>query len=116
MKRNRKEARREQRQVQVWNLPQARAALPYLSSVVRSLREHRLEALAHSQAAKRIANRPGRPDRITLIAEQEARKAAEQADANAQEALAELEAMDVFCLDPVAGQALIPFVKNEQLA
>jgi hypothetical protein len=116
MKRNRKEAKREQRQVQTWNLPQARAALPYLSSVVRSLREHQLEALAHTRAANRLANRPGRPDRNTLIAEQEARKAAEQADAHVQEALAELEAMDVYCLDPVAGQALIPFVKNEQLA
>ncbi len=116
MKRNQKGAKRRQRQVRVWTLEQARSALPYLSSVVRSLREHWLEAVTQHRNAKRLAQRPGRPDRHSLIAHAESVKAAEQADERFREALAELEGLDVFVLDPVAGQALVPFVHDENLA
>lgn len=116
MKRNQKGAKRRRRHIRVWTLEQARAALPYLSSVVRSLREHRLEAVTQHRSAEQLAHRPGRPDRDTLIANAEAVKAADQADERFSEALAELEALDVYLLDPVAGQALIPFAHDENLA
>jgi hypothetical protein len=116
MKRDQKGAKRRRRQIRVWTLEQARAALPYLSSVVRSLREHRLEAMAHHLTAERLARRPGRPDRATLIAQTEAGGAAATAEARFQEALEELQAVDVFCLDPIAGQALIPFLHDKELA
>ncbi len=116
MKRNQKGAKRQRRQIRVWTLEQARAALPYLSSVVRSLREHRLEAVTQHRNAERLAHRPGRPDRDSLIAHAEAVKAAEQADDRFREALGELQSLDVFLLDPIAGQALVPFVHDEELA
>jgi nitroreductase len=116
MKRDQKGAKRRRRQIRVWTLEQARAALPYLSSVMRSLREHRLEAVTQHRSAERLANRPGRPDRDALIAQTEATQAAEQADERFHEALAELRALDIHLLDPIAGQALIPFAHDENLA
>jgi hypothetical protein len=116
MNRNQKGTRRRRRQIRVWALEQARAALPYLSSVMRSVREHRLEAVTQHRNAKRLATRSGRPDRDSLIAHAESEKAAGQADARFREALAELEALDIYLIDPLGGQALIPFVHAENLA
>jgi hypothetical protein len=116
MKRNPKGAKRERRQIRVYDFDEARAALPYLSSVVRSLREHRLDAVAHHRTAERIARRPGRPDRAALVAHAEATRAADEADGRLRDTLEELAGLDVYCLDPIAGQALIPFVRDEELA
>src|SRR5262249_13322208 len=81
VKRQPKGAKERTQTIQVWPYEQAQAAIPYISSILRSLREHALEALRHYHRAKRIANRPGRPDRTTLIAQQEAEKEAHRADA-----------------------------------
>jgi len=115
MKRN-KGAKQTRETLQVWSLNQARAAIPYLTSVLRSMREHVLQALAASHRARRLAAKPGRSSRKDLIASQEAEQEARQAESRFQEAAGELEELDVFTLDPVRGQALIPFVQEEQLA
>jgi hypothetical protein len=116
MNRNKKESKRRREMLQVWTHDQARAALPYIASVLRSLREHKLEAQAQQRTAARLDQRPGRPDRDTLIARQEALKTADKAEERFQEALDELQLLDVYCLDPIAGQALVPFVHDDQLA
>jgi hypothetical protein len=115
MKRN-KGAKQSRDTLQVWSLNQARAAIPYLTSVLRSMREHALLALAAGHRARRLAKKPGRATRADLIAWQEAEAEARQAESRFQEAAGELEELDVFTLDPVRGQALIPFVQEEQLA
>jgi hypothetical protein len=102
--------------IQVWTYDQARGAVPYLTSVVRSLREHALEALALQRQSQRLTAKPGRPDRDDLIAQQEAERQARAAEARLQETADELHALDVFSLDPVGGLALVPFVHEEQLA
>ncbi|HZT83146.1 MAG TPA: DUF2203 family protein [Gemmataceae bacterium] len=116
MKRNRKGAARRRRTLRAWDYDHARAAVPYLTSILRSLRELYLEAAFHSREASRLADRPGRPDRHALIAREEALQAAAEARRRFDEALTEMEALDVFCLDPVKGQALIPFVHDNELA
>ena len=116
MKRQPKKAKEQAQTIQVWSYEQARSAAPYLCSIVRSLREHALEALVHMHRAKRIANRPGRPNRTTIIAQQEAETEAHRADERFRNALDELQEMDIYTLDPVQGQALVPFVHNDQLA
>jgi hypothetical protein len=116
MKRNQKESKPRRQILQVWTHEQARAALPYIASVLRSLREHKLEAQAHQLTAVRLDERPGRPDRERIIAREEALKAAHKAEERFQEALDELQTLDVYCLDPIAGQALVPFVHDDQLA
>jgi hypothetical protein len=116
MKRNSKGAKKRQRTIQVWTLAQAKSAAPYLTSVVRSLREHTTEALASRQRLRHIDNRPGRPSRDVLIAKQDADADARRAEENASQAADELLALDIQPLQPVHGQALVPFVHEEQLA
>jgi hypothetical protein len=116
MKRKSKGSSRRRQTLQVWTFPQAQAAAPYIASVVRSLREHALETLSHARKAQRLAAMPGRPRRDDLIAQEEAEGAARAAEARFQDAVAELQPLDVYPLDPVRGQALVPFVHDGQLA
>src|SRR5262249_26844134 len=92
------------------------AALPYVAAVVRSLREHRLEAQHQRARARRLADRPGRPDRAAMIAHQEALAEAQRSETRFDEALKELQTLGVTCLDAVKGQALSPFVHQKRLA
>jgi hypothetical protein len=115
MNRNRKEARRKQ-VLPVWTYPQARQASPYVRSIMRSLREHRLEQLGHESRAKRLAAQPGRPNRAAIIAQEDARRDAQRASERFNGDLEELQAMGVYCQDPVRGQALLPFVHEQLLA
>jgi hypothetical protein len=116
MNRKRGPTSRAQRMIRVWTYQEARNLLPYVASVLRSLREHRLDAARHAVTAKRLADKPGRPDRAALLAQEEAVREARLAEERYQEALAELEALDIRCPNPIAGRALIPFVQDEQLA
>jgi hypothetical protein len=116
VKRQPKGTKERTQTIQVWTYEQAQAATPYIDSIVRSLREHALEALQHYHRAKRLANRPGRPSRAAIIAQHEEEKAARAADERFREALDELQEMDIYTLDPIQGQALVPFVYNDQLA
>ena len=116
MKRNQNEAKRRRQTLHVWSLAQAKAALAYIGSVLRSLREHRLEAQAQQSRAEMLARRPGRPDRRAIIALEEAKAAAAKAQDAFETALHELHLLDIYCLDPNQGLALIPFVHDKQLA
>lgn len=116
MKRNRNGSKPRQETIQVWTYDQARRVLPYVGSIMRSLREYRLQATQARLEAQRLAEQPGRPSRTTLIALQEATRAADGADASFQDSLEELHTLDIYCLDPVQGQALIPFAHGDQLA
>jgi hypothetical protein len=111
-----KKSKKERRLIRPWTFARTQAALPYFRSVMQSLREHRLEAQSLQLRSRRLADRPGRPDRASLIAREEALKAAEKEQQRFDDALNELGQLDVYCLDPVGGVAFIPFVKDEQLA
>jgi hypothetical protein len=116
VKRNRKEAKRRQQTIQVWTYEQARRVLPYVASIMRSLREHRLEAKKQRLTAQRLASQPGRPGRTNLIAHEQAVREASEAEDRFHEALEELHVLDIYCLDAIQGQALIPFAQEDQLA
>ncbi|MBL8797913.1 MAG: DUF2203 family protein [Planctomycetia bacterium] len=102
--------------IRVWTYDQAKKAVPYITSVVRSLREHRIDALNENREAKELAGKPGRPDRTALIEHAELTRRAREADGRFDNAMAELNALDVFCIDPLRGEAVVPFVHGEQLA
>src|SRR5271157_5104892 len=89
----------------VWTSAQARAVLPYVASIMGSLREHRLDFLRHRLSAQRLASRPGRPRRETLLAQEDAAREAGKADAEYQRTLAELKSLGIRCVDSVAGLA-----------
>jgi hypothetical protein len=113
---NQKGAKKNQKGLRLWRHTRALAALPYVRSVLGSLREHRLEAQQQRRQARRLADRPGRPDRAALVAHQDALQEAQRADLRYEEALKELQALGITSLDPVKGQALFPFVHKKRLA
>ncbi len=116
MNRRQKGGRRRRRTLQTWSIGQAEAATPYIRSVLTSLREHHLEWQARQLDVQRLAARSGRPDRAALIAHRHASEEVDRVADRALEAAEELADLDVFTLDPSAGQALLPFVYEEQLA
>ena len=116
MKRNRQSSKNQQT-IQVWTLEQARSLLPYLTSIIDSMREARLESQAHASRAAKLEARHGRPkrDQILEIADEKAK--AKEADERFHKAQEELQQLDVYCIPPVhQGLALIPFVNEDQLA
>ena len=116
MKRRSDRERASTATLRVWTLSEAQAAAPFLASIVRSIREHAQESLTQRRKLRRLTDKPGRPTRSDLIAQQEAEHAAQQAEDQFRDAVAELQALDIYCLDPVQGLALVPFIREEQLA
>jgi hypothetical protein len=116
MKRNPKSAKPRAEAIQVWTFTQAKSAVPYITSIVRSLREYALEMQKNKLTLEKLNQLSGRPRRDTLIAEQEAKRDLGRAEHEFQDAADELQALDIYTLDPIRGQALVPFVDNEQLA
>src|SRR5262245_14733312 len=99
-----------------WTFEEAQAAVPYFSSVARSLREHYLEMLAKGREVQKLTERHGRPDRKALIEAQEARRDLHKAEQDYQDALEELSELGVQPLHPGQGTALVPFVHNDKPA
>lgn len=116
MKRKGNGTRKKKRYFRLWTQAKAKAARPYLVSVMRSLREHLLEAMCQRQTLQRVQNKPGRPDRATLIALQEVEQLADRAEEEFQEAAEELWALDIYPVDGIQGLAQVPFAHEDQLA
>jgi hypothetical protein len=100
----------------VWTLDEATAAVPYIASVVRSLRDHWLDAAAKLRLADRLDAAPGRPDRNMLIAKAEAIRELQEAEDRYIDARDELTALDIYCIEPARGEALVAFLHDNQLA
>jgi len=114
MKYRRKKAAIRPRAFRVWTHSQAISALPFIASVMRSIREHHLRAIRHRLRVRRLRQRPGRPDRTALLALEEVTRELARAEEQLREALRELWRLNVYCLDAAAGIALIPFAHPEQ--
>jgi hypothetical protein len=99
----------------LWTYEAARRAVPYLRAVVRSLREHWLHVQSVRRQIQRLDSRPGRPERQTLIRRVVAVQELDQADIQLEETFEELKAIDVSCLDPAQGLALIPLGMGDEL-
>ena len=100
----------------LWTYDAALRAVPYLRAVVRSLREPWLHLQSARRQIEQLDSRPGRSDRQILIRRTLAVKELDQADIKLEETFDELKAIDVCCLDPAQGLALIPFGKGDELA
>jgi hypothetical protein len=116
MKKRRKKPAAKANSFRVWTHAQAEAALPYLTSVMRSVREEYLQVRFLRTRARRLQDRPGRPDRGVLLAQEAAAREAAEAEARFEDALQELWRANVYCLDPAQGLALVPFAHEDQLA
>jgi len=116
MKRRHRHKKRSTRVIRLWNHDDVDKVLPYLRSVVGSLREHWLATQFARRQAQLVAARPGAHKRDALLALDAANENATRAETRFQDALAELSAIDVFLIDPVHGLALIPFRVEDELA
>ena len=116
MRKQRDQERKPSAALHLWTYEAALRAVPYLRAVVRSLREHWLDLQSARRQIERLDSRPGRPDRQTLIRRAAAVQELDHADRKLEETFDELQAIDVYCLDPVQGLALIPFGKGDELA
>jgi hypothetical protein len=114
MKRQPKEKR--DTEVRFWTRDEARKAVPYIRSVLRTLREHWLEMQAQDRDARRLADRPGRLDRAALIAHAEAVRRRDEARGRFLDSIDELEDIDVYCAEPTRGEAVIPTLNADQPA
>ena len=101
---------------QLWTYAEAVKALPYLHALVRALREHWLHRERARLQVRRLDGGPGPRDRQAPISRAEAIREAEVAEGSFNEARRELEALNVSCLDPVGGLALIPFREGDDRA
>jgi hypothetical protein len=104
------------RALRLWTYDEAARAVPYLRSVIGSLREHWLDAQSKRRAHELQTSRPGRADRERLLKEEDLRHAQQGAETHFNDALDELMHIDVYLLDPARGVALIPFRKEDDLA
>jgi Uncharacterized conserved protein (DUF2203) len=116
MNRNRKGAKSRQTTIRAWTYDQAKNAVPYVGSVMGSVREHWIAAQSFDRKLQRLAGQPGRPNRERLLAQEETRRQAQEALEAFRDAQEELNELDVFCTDPVRGEAVIPFVLDNELA
>ncbi|MFO0881433.1 MAG: DUF2203 family protein [Gemmataceae bacterium] len=111
-----RKARRSRPSLRLWSYEKAMAAVPYLSSVLRSLRELALDIQVLRQRLKHFDDLHGRPTRKTIIAHEETRRDLAHREQDYEHALAELEAIDVHLVDATRGLALIPFIHDDQQA
>jgi hypothetical protein len=100
----------------LWSLGDVQKAIPYLRSVIGSLREHWLEALNSERKLDLAKKQPESRERARLLRRQDLQDENRRSQTRFDDALEELNRLDVFLLDAVKGLALIPFRKEDDLA
>jgi len=116
MKRQRKNAEQPVEEFPVWTFEQAGRAVPYITSVMTSIRELYLEEQGQRRLARKLEMQLGRPDRRTIIRQEDARREGDRLQGEVAVAAQELAQLNIHCVDPVNGVAMIPFVQGDQLA
>lgn len=116
MRKQRKRKAEETIAVRLWSFAAAKAAVPYLRSLVRSLREGWLEMRQAQEQVRKIEARPGHADRETLILLAETNQDVSRAETKLEEIINDMVALSAFCVDPAAGLAVIPGMSKGVLA
>ncbi len=104
------------RVMRLWDWSEAKTAVPYLRSVLISLREHWLEARTAQVALDRHISDSSPRNTGRLLREKACQDDLTRAQDKFDLALEELAQIDVFLLDPVNGLALMPFRNENDLA
>jgi len=108
MRKQRKRRAEETIAVRLWTYAAAQGAVPYIRSLVGSLREGWLEMRQAQEQVRKIEARPGRADRDTLILLAEANADVARAESKLEETINKMVALSAYCIDPAAGLAVIP--------
>jgi hypothetical protein len=104
------------RVMRLWDWSGATKAAPYLHSVIESLREYWLEVLNAERRLQLSTKRKAPARRQQWLDERALQDERQRAQTKFEDALEELNRLDVVLLDPVQGLALIPFRKEDELA
>lgn len=102
--------------LRLWTYAGVTKAIPYIRSLVQSMRDGWLELRQAQEHVRRIAARPGRPDRDSLIRLEESQRDVARQEAKLEETIDEMLVLSAFCVDPRAGLTVIPFMKGDELA
>lgn len=116
MKNREKSKKRRVENFPVWTHEQAVRAVPYINSVMKSIRDIFLKIRSHRLRIKYLDEKPGRPARKQLIERQEAVAEMNRLDEQLARDLEELGRLNIHCIEPACGIAMIPFVNTDQLA
>jgi hypothetical protein len=113
----RRKARSKRMQItQLWARSDAVKAIPYLRSIIASLRENYLEVLNAERRLDLANQKQSAPKRQQILDRETHEDDARRARAKFNDGLEELSRIGVFLLEPVHGIALIPFRKGDDLA
>ena len=112
----RRERTKNMRVLNLWSWSEVAKAVPYLRSIIGSLREHWLDVLNTQRTLDKAAAKHGPAKRQQILDQQTNQDERHRAQTKFDDALEELNKIDVFLLDPVRGLALIPFRKSDDLA
>jgi len=110
----RRERSKGMRALLLWDRNDAIKAIPYLHSVIGSLREHWLEIRIAQRQLDRLADRPA--TRQHLIEQGARRNELDRAQRRFDDALDELHQVDAYLVDPVCGMAFLPSRMGDDLA
>ena len=102
--------------LRLWALPDVHKAVPYVRSLMQSLRERWLDLRQAQETVQRAKARPGRPNRDLIIQIEESQRDVERDEAELQDIVTDMMALSAYCVDPVAGLAVIPFLRGQELA
>ena len=102
--------------LRLWTFAGAKKAVPYIRSLVQSLRESWLELRTAQAQDERLKSRPGRPDREALIQRDESDRQLRHATDKLDEIVSEMMVLSVFGVDPAMGLAVLPFFRGDVLA
>jgi hypothetical protein len=116
MKKPSKNSKQQVHEFPVWTFEQAQRAVPYITSVVNSIREHFLNLQTAQIRAERLADTPGLPSREQIIEQDDTDRDIARHEQDLLETLQELTSLNIHCIEPIQGLAMIPFVQSDQLA
>lgn len=100
----------------LWTYTEALAVVPYLSSILRSLREAEVEIRIWQERLFQLKERPGRPDRQLLLDLQLAENELQRAQEASEDAEQDMTRLGIFPLNAIQGTALVPFEQESELA
>src|SRR5579872_871217 len=101
--------------LKIWEYLDACKAVPYLRSLVQSLREGWLQLRQSQRAVERAQACPRRPNRDAFIQLEESQRDLLRAEAGLEEIVGEMILVSVYSIDSGAGLAVISFLYGELL-
>lgn len=116
MRKQRKQDTESVVELRLWTYAEARKAVPYLRSLMNSLRDAWIDMRQTQEHVRRSEAILGRPNRDTIIRRDDAHRDADQAEAKLGDLIHEMLGLSFYVVDPASGVGVIPFLRGEALS